>query len=268
MKRFAAVISYDGSSFFGFQFQKGVRTVQGVVEEALERIFKVKVKIVGAGRTDTGVHAIGQVIAFDCPFDIPAHNMKNALNANLPEDVYVRQVLEVPQDFNPRFHATRRIYHYLILNCKTPNIFSRKYCWWFPYELDVELMRKAAKYLEGEHDFKAFAKVENESESTVRTIYRIRILRMRDQLILIRVEGRSFLRRMVRNIVGALVKVGVGVWEPTKIREILESKDRSMGPATAPAHGLYLYSVEFSCLDKLKGSISLGTNWSCTKTEE
>ncbi len=255
MKRFAAVISYDGSNFFGFQFQKDVRTVQGVIEEALERIFKTKVNVIGAGRTDTGVHAIGQVVAFDCPFDIQPENMKNALNANLPDDVYVRRVEEVPKDFNPRFHATRRIYHYLIHNSKTPNVFSRKYYWWFPYDLDVQKMREGARYLEGEHDFKAFAKVEEE-KSTIRIINRIRIVRFKNDIILIRVEGKSFLRRMVRNIVGALVKVGVGVWEPSKIQEILESKNRSLGPATAPAHGLYLYSVEFSYSDKSEKSIT------------
>ncbi|AEH51126.1 tRNA pseudouridine(38-40) synthase TruA [Pseudothermotoga thermarum] len=256
MKKFAAVISYDGNNFFGFQLQKDVRTVQGVIEQALERIFKTKISVVCAGRTDTGVHAVGQVIAFDCPYDIPPENMKNALNANLPDDVYVRKVIEVPKDFNPRFCATRRIYHYFIYNGKTPNVFTRKYYWWFPYELDVNKMREAAKYLEGEHDFKAFAKTEGNEKSTVRTIYRIRILRLRKNLILIRVEGRSFLRRMVRNIVGALVKVGVGVWEPIKIKEILESRNRSLAPATAPAHGLYLYSVEFSLSPNTQESTS------------
>jgi len=120
----------------------------------------------------------------------------------------------------------------------------RNYTWWFPYKLDVEKMRQAARYLEGEHDFRSFVKVEA-NESTVRTIYRIRIMRLRNRIILIRVEGRSFARRMVRNIVGALVKVGTGQWEPEKLKEVLEAKNRSLAPATAPAHGLYFYSVEF-----------------------
>ncbi|MEN3007870.1 tRNA pseudouridine(38-40) synthase TruA [Pseudothermotoga sp.] len=244
MKRFMAVIAYDGTNFFGFQTQPSVRTVQGVIESALERIFKTKVNVLVSGRTDTGVHALGQVVVFDSPIDIDEISMKNALNANLPDDVYVRKVIEVDRNFHPRFEAKRRVYHYFIYNAPEPNLFIRHYAWWFPYNLDVQKMRAAASYLEGEHDFKSFIKVEDD-ESTVRTIYRIRILRLKKRLILIRIEGRSFARRMVRNIVGALVKVGTGQWEPEKIKEILEAKSRSVAPATAPAHGLYFYSVEF-----------------------
>lgn len=244
MKRFMAVVAYDGTNFFGFQTQPGVRTVQGTIENALERIFKTRSIVLVSGRTDTGVHALGQVVVFDSPIDIDEISMKNALNANLPDDVYIRKVIEVDKNFHPRFEAKRRIYHYFIYNASEPNLFIRNYAWWFPYELNVQKMRAAARYLEGEHDFKSFVKVEG-NESTVRTIYRIRILRLRHRLILIRVEGRSFARRMVRNIVGALVKVGSGQWEPEKIKEVLEAKDRSLAPATAPAHGLYFYSVEF-----------------------
>lgn len=244
VKRFMAVVAYDGTNFFGFQTQPGVRTVQGTIENALERIFKTRSVVLVSGRTDTGVHALGQVVVFDSPIDIDEISMKNALNANLPDDVYIRRVIEVDKNFHPRFEAKRRIYHYFIYNAPEPNLFIRNYAWWFPYELNVQKMRAAAKYLEGEHDFKSFVKVEG-NESTVRTIYRIRILRLRQRLILIRVEGRSFARRMVRNIVGALVKVGSGQWEPEKMKEVLEAKDRSLAPATAPAHGLYFYSVEF-----------------------
>lgn len=244
MKRFMAVVAYDGMNFFGFQTQPGVRTVQGTIENALERIFKTKSIVLVSGRTDTGVHALGQVVVFDSPIDIDEISMKNALNANLPDDVYIRKVIEVDKNFHPRFEARRRIYHYFIYNASEPNLFIRNYAWWFPYELNVQKMRAAARHLEGEHDFKSFVKVEG-NESTVRTIYRIRILRLRRRLILIRVEGRSFARRMVRNIVGALVKVGSGQWEPEKIKEVLEAKDRSLAPATAPAHGLCFYSVEF-----------------------
>ncbi|MEJ5228769.1 MAG: tRNA pseudouridine(38-40) synthase TruA [Pseudothermotoga sp.] len=245
MKKFLAVVSYDGTMFYGFQIQREVRTVQGVLEEALQRIFKEKVVTVAAGRTDTGVHSLGQIIMFNCPIEIDAASMKNALNANLPDDVYVRRVIEVDEDFHPRFDAKRRIYHYLIYNSKEPNLFIRNYAWWFPYDLNIEKMRVAAKFLEGEHDFTSFAKSDSIERSTVRTVYRIRIVKLRGKILLIRVEGRSYLRRMVRNMVGALVKVGVGEWEPEKIKEILELKDRSQAPATAPPHGLYLYSVDF-----------------------
>ncbi|HEY8542065.1 MAG TPA: tRNA pseudouridine(38-40) synthase TruA, partial [Pseudothermotoga sp.] len=199
MKRFLATVSYDGTQFFGFQTQSDVRTVQRVIEEALERIFKQRVITIAAGRTDTGVHAVGQVVLFSCPIEIDPMSMKNALNANLPDDVYVRRVIEVDENFHPRFDAKRRIYHYFIYNSKEPNLFIRNYAWWFPYELDIEKMRIAAKFLEGEHDFKSFMKSDDTQQKTTRTIYRIRIVKMRSRLILIRVEGRSFLRRMVRN---------------------------------------------------------------------
>lgn len=245
MKKFLAIVSYDGTQFFGFQIQNDVRTVQKVIEEALERIFKQRVTTVAAGRTDTGVHAIGQAVLFSCPIEIDSSSMKNALNANLPDDVYIRKIIEVDENFHPRFDAKRRIYHYFIYNSREPNIFIRNYAWWFPYELNIEKMRMAARFLEGEHDFKSFMKSDDNQQKTTRTIYRIRIVRIRGKLILIRIEGRSFLRRMVRNIVGALVKVGTGEWEPKKIKEILELRDRSQAAATAPSHGLYFYSVDF-----------------------
>ncbi len=245
MKKFLAIVAYDGTNFCGFQIQKDARTVQKVIEQALERIFKQRVTISASGRTDTGVHAVGQAVVFNCPIHIDSTSMKNALNANLPDDVYVRKIIEVTEDFHPRFDAKRRIYHYFLYNSREPNLFIRNYAWWFPYELDIEKMRMAAKFLEGEHDFKSFMKSDHVEQNTTRTIYRIRIVKMRGRLILIRVEGRSFLRRMVRNIVGALVKVGTGEWDIEKIKELLELKDRSQAAATAPSHGLYFYSVDF-----------------------
>lgn len=246
-RRVGAIIAYDGSNFFGYQGQPDVRTVQGVIEDALERIFKYRVYTHAAGRTDAGVHACGQLVVFDCPNPRMSNNdIKNAMNANLPSDVYVRKVVDLPKNFNPRSDVSKRVYHYCILNTKEPDIFLRKYVWWFPYGLDVKAMRAGAAFLEGEHDFSAFRKSDPEDKrSPVRTIYRIRISRLRSGLILIRVEGKSFLRRMVRNIVGALVKVGVGAWDPKRIKEVLESRDRSKAAASAPACGLYLYSVHF-----------------------
>lgn len=246
-RRVGAVVMYDGSNFYGYQGQPNVRTVQGVIEDALERIFKYRVYTHAAGRTDAGVHACGQLVVFDCPNPrMSNEDIKNAMNANLPSDVYVRYVVDLPPKFNPRSDVKKRVYHYCILNTKEPDVFRRKHVWWFPYDLDVDAMRKAARYLEGEHDFSAFRKSDpDDRRSPVRTIYRIRILRMRGGIVLFRVEGRSFLRRMVRNIVGTLVKVGVGDWEPEKVKEVLESRDRSKAPASAPPNGLYLYSVHF-----------------------
>ncbi|HEW91200.1 MAG TPA: tRNA pseudouridine(38-40) synthase TruA [Thermotogaceae bacterium] len=244
MRRIAAIVQYDGTKFNGFQGQPNVRTVQGTIEDALEKIFKTRIFTQAAGRTDTGVHAVMQVVAFNCPSEkMTLKNIKDAMNANLPSDIYVKKVFEVPRNFNPRFHVKKRVYHYYILNSKEPNIFLRNLVWWFPYTLDIDRMRKAAAFLEGEHDFTSLRKSGDE-RNPIRTIYRIRILKKRD-FILIRVEGNSFLRRMVRNIVGLLVRVGTGEWKPEKVLEVLQAKDRRAAAGTAPAHGLYLQKVIF-----------------------
>ncbi|HCZ06211.1 MAG: tRNA pseudouridine38-40 synthase [Thermotogota bacterium] len=246
MKRFLAIVAYDGTEFFGSQGQPDVRTVQGEFEKALERIFGQRVITQFAGRTDTGVHAWGQAVAFTPPHErFDTEIMKNALNANLPEDIYVRKVIEVDRDFNPRFRAVKRIYHYYIWNSTVPNLFFRRYTWWFPYKLDLSAMREATRVLEGEHDFSSFAKQPG-NKNTIRTIYRIRILR-NGNVLLIRVEGKAFLRRMVRNLVAALVKVGLKQWSIEDLKEVLESRDRmaASDAGSAPACGLVLYSVIF-----------------------
>jgi len=245
MKRFAAVVSYDGTDYFGFQNQPDMRTVQGVFEEALERIHKFSISSQGAGRTDTGVHGYGQVIAFDSTLDrLGASTMKDALNANLPSDVYVRKVHEVAENFSPRFAAKNRIYHYYILNSSEPDIFRRRFVWWFPYPLDIESMRRAGGHLLGEHDFTAF-RTGKDDRNPVRTVSAIRIIKVSPHLILIRVEGISFLKRMVRNIVGTLVKVGTGGVSEESVEEFLSSRDRSCLPGTAPPQGLVFYKVVF-----------------------
>ncbi|SHH50733.1 tRNA pseudouridine(38-40) synthase TruA [Thermosipho atlanticus] len=244
MKRFAIEFSYDGTNFFGYQGQPNVRTVQGELENALEKIFKQRIYTQAAGRTDAGVHANGQVAAFNCPIDrLTSKDVKNALNANLPRDIYVKTAWEVEKNFNPRFAAKKRIYHYFIYTNER-DVFLRNYVWHFKYKLNIEKMRKAAKFLEGEHDFTSFKKG-NDRKNPVRTIYRIRILKLKPHIILIRVEGISFLRSMVRNIVGSLVKVGLEQWSPEKIKEVLELRSRQEAAGTAPPHGLYLYKVIF-----------------------
>lgn len=245
-KRVAIEFSYDGTDFYGYQIQPSVRTVQGELEKALERIFKVKVPTVAAGRTDTGVHACGQVAAFDCPNPrLSENDIRNALNANLPGDIYVRRVWFTHDKFNPRYEAKKRIYHYYILSSEFKDLFLQRYVWWFPYELDIEAMRKGARFLVGTHDFAAFSKKDEEKENTVKTIFNVRVVKLRRELILIRVEGISFLRGMVRSIVANLVKVGTHQWPPERIEEVLLSKDRTESAGLAPPHGLFLYCVLF-----------------------
>lgn len=148
MKRIAIEFSYDGTNFFGYQSQTNVRTVQGELEKALERIFKTQIRTYAAGRTDTGVHANGQVASFDCPIDrLTETDIRNAINANLPDDIYIRNVWITSEDFNPRYDAKKRIYHYFVNKSKSKDMFLRKYSWWFPYELDADRMRKGATFL-------------------------------------------------------------------------------------------------------------------------
>ncbi len=256
MRRVMAKVAYDGTAFFGYQIQinQESRTVQGEIEKALERIFKEPVETYGAGRTDTGVHATGQVVTFRVKYDTMYDgDVKNALNANLPNDIYVSEVKTVEDNFNPRFGATRRIYHYFIQNTVEPDIFSRNKYWWFPYSLDIEAMRKGAAYMEGVHDFTTFMKrTKGVDKDPVRVIYRVRIFELKRKLILVRVEGHSYLRRMVRNIVGALVRVGTKQWEPEMIKQVIAMRDRSSSSTCAPPDGLYLYSVEFEPVDETK----------------
>jgi tRNA pseudouridine38-40 synthase len=239
-------IEYDGKCFHGSQIHPNVRTVQGEFNEALEKIIKKPLRTELAGRTDSGVHANYQVFSFDLTTkNMDERNFKEAFNSLLPDDLHVRSVWFAPDSFNPRSSATIRIYHYFIFNSKEKNVFLRDRMWWFPYELDVKMMRDAAKYFEGVHDFTSYASIDKDDDRTpVRNIYRVRILK-KSKYILIRVEGKSFLRRMVRNIVGTLVKVGTKDLEPEYVEKLFEMKDRSRAAATAPACGLYLYHVGF-----------------------
>ncbi len=243
----ACVIEYDGSDFHGSQYHPTVRTVQGELNKALEKIFKKSLKTDMAGRTDAGVHANYQVFSFDRVNPrMSEKNVKDALNTVLPEDMHVRDVWFTKNNFSPRSAAIKRIYQYFIYNSRENDIFLRKRAWWFPYSLDLGEMRKAARYLEGIHDFTSFvSKDKNDTRSPIRHVYRIRILKI-SRFVMIRVEGKSYLKRMVRNVVGTLVKVGVGTWKPSYVKELLEMRDRSKAGATAPAHGLYLYKVLFA----------------------
>ncbi len=242
----ACVVEYDGTDFHGSQYHPVVRTVQGELTGILEKIFKQKMKTDMAGRTDAGVHANYQVFSFEYVNKrMDEHNIREALNSMMPADMHVGKVWFEPDNFSPRNSATKRVYQYYILNSREKNIFLRDRVWWFPYPLDPKRMREAASYLEGYHDFTSFvAKDKNDDRSPMRLIYRVRILK-RSEFIIVRVEGKSYLKRMVRNITGTLVKVGVGEWEPSYVGEILEMKDRQKAAATAPAHGLYLYRVYF-----------------------
>lgn len=243
MQRYKCKIAYDGAGFSGYQVQPGKRTIQSELEGALERLHKgKKVKVYASGRTDTGVHAKGQVVHFDSSLGIPLERWSLALNALLPDDVSVLEAEKVAKDFHARFDAVGKEYRYFIYRGKTRDPFSRHYAFHYPYELDVEAMRKAIPFLLGEHDFTSFCSAKTEVEDRVREITQIELVE-EEKMLVFRFVGNGFLYNMVRILVGTLLDVGRGVLVPEDIGEILAKKDRIVAGKTAPPQGLYLWQV-------------------------
>ncbi|WP_163971974.1 tRNA pseudouridine(38-40) synthase TruA [Oceanobacillus halotolerans] len=247
MPRIKCIVSYDGSQFSGFQIQPKNRTVQGEIEKALQKIHKgTSVRIHPSGRTDTGVHAVGQVIHFDTHYDISNQNWKQALNTLLPNDVYVKQVTIVSHSFHARYDVMEKEYRYYILNEREPDIFKRNYVYQFPYDLNIEKMQEACQYLEGEHDFTSLSSAKATTKgSKVRTLYQASCNRYGSEIEII-FRGNGFLYNMVRIMIGLLLDVGQEKRDPTETLEILEEKDRRLAGDTVPPQGLYLWKVTYS----------------------
>ena len=241
---YMAIVSYDGSSYHGFQLQKNALTVQEVLEKSLEKLYGQKIKIFAAGRTDSGVHARGQVINFFAPENISAERIPAALNALLPDDIVVVEAKAAEPDFHARRDAKGKIYSYTVDNGAYPDVFSRKYAWHIREPLDVDLMRQGASFLLGRHDFKAFQASGSPVEDTKRTLYALDIL-LKEPFIIFRFRGDGFLYKMVRNITGTLVEVGLRKKTPQEVYTILKSKDRCRAGITAPARGLCLEKVYY-----------------------
>jgi tRNA pseudouridine38-40 synthase len=245
-RNFKLILQYDGMDYHGSQLQVGVRTIQGVLEEALEKVLGVKTRIHASGRTDTGVHALGQVVHFFADSDIAPEQLIGRLNDLLPEDIRILSAEEVPATFHSRYGATSKVYRYTILNAKIHGRYCATSAYVFPAKLDLDRMRKAAEYLVGTHDFSAFGvNPGQEVKSPVKTIKRLEV-RQQGNYIFIEVEADGFLYKMVRSIVGTLVKVGVGKIEPEQMPAILASRDRCRAGATAPPQGLCLVEVKYS----------------------
>ncbi len=244
MRCFKATIEYDGTDFFGFQYQVGQRSVQGDIEAALGKLTGSDVRVHGAGRTDTGVHALGQVIGFRAETRIPIDRMPTAMNSVMASDVRVVGAEEVDETFHARFSARSRSYVYLLLSRAHPSAVFGRYCWHVPGALDLEAMGQAARLLEGTHDFRAWANETSEVDSTVREMKRCSVRRVRG-FVLVRVEANAFLRGMVRNIVGTLVQVGQGKRPPSEFDEITASLRRETAGPSAPARGLCLLRVQY-----------------------
>ncbi len=244
MKRIKLTVAYDGTNYCGWQIQKNGITVEEVLNRTLTKFFKEEIAVIGASRTDSGVHALGNVAVFDAEVTMPPDKISYAINNLLPEDIRIRKSEEVEADFHPRYCDTRKTYEYKIYNNQFPNPIERLYSHFVYYPLDVEKMQRAADYLVGEHDFKSFCTPKPDVENTVRTIYSIRVTRV-EHMVTIRINGNGFLYNMVRIIVGSLMKVGMGMIPPEEIKNILEAKDRTKAGHKAPACGLTLVEIEY-----------------------
>ena len=244
MKRIKLTIAYDGTNYCGWQVQPNGITIEEVLNKAIQKLTGEDILVIGASRTDSGVHALGNVAVFDTESTIPPEKLAMALNQRLPEDIVVVKSEEVPTDFHPRYCDCSKTYEYHIINTRIPDPTRRLTNYFVSYVLDIEKMRQAAAYLVGEHDFVSFCNVRTDVESTVRTITGLEILTNGDE-ITIRITGNGFLYNMVRIIVGTLIRVGRGFYEPEQVKEILEAKDRKAAGVTAPAHGLVLVKIDY-----------------------
>jgi len=251
MPSFKLTIAYDGTEFVGWQRQASGVSIQGVLEEALSILDGREVAVMGAGRTDAGVHARGQVASITLARDIDAASVVRAVNARLPQTVRVTEAAEVPAAFHARFDARAKTYHYRIWNGEVLDPFLRAYTWHIPSPaLDVTAMAEAAAFLCGRHDFSAFQAAETDAHSPERTVFTSGITSepsatQSGRLLTYAISGDGFLRHMVRSIVGTLVDVGRGRQAPTRVGEVLASRDRSRAGRTAPAEGLCLMSVDY-----------------------
>ena len=244
-KNFKLTIEYDGSGFHGWQRQKNDRTVQGVIETAIATMTGQTVTLIGSGRTDAGVHALGQVANFLCETELVATIFERGLNSLLPEDVVIRRCHQVDESFHARFTAKSKIYQYRILNRDIPAAVGRQYCWFIRKRLDRNAMCAAAGYIVGTHDFKAFEGAGSPRSSTIRQVIRAEWQEPEPDHLFFEIEADGFLRYMVRNLVGTLVQVGQGTITPDDFRRILLSTDRNQAGATAPPQGLFLMDVRY-----------------------
>jgi tRNA pseudouridine38-40 synthase len=279
-------ITYDGSEYHGWQIQPGLRTIQGVITEAIQDLLGSEVRLFGASRTDAGVSALGQVGLIQIDSPIPTENLAKAITDRLPADIAITEAVEVPEGFDLMGAVTSKLYRYTIFTGQVRPVLQIRHCWHLPAKLDNTAMSEAAKLLVGKKDFKSFASAADKRENTVRTIFRcdvnsscvpsamlrtsvrdaycekakmdscfrrndntqyaIRDTQYENDWVYVEVEGDGFLYNMVRNIVGTLVEVGVGRWKPEKINEILEAKDRTAAGPLAPAQGLCLMWIKYA----------------------
>lgn len=264
MRRIMLTVAYDGTGYHGWQAQSGKKTIEGVLNRCLFELTGETIEVVGASRTDSGVHALGNIAVFDTASRIPADKFSYALNRRLPEDIRIQGAKEVSAAFHPRRCESRKTYEYRIYNAPFALPTMRFYSYFLYVPLDIDLMSQAAACLVGEHDFKSFCNVDTQARTTVRRVDSVEVWERKfadgfdgqkcpagdgmpqsGREIIIRVTGRGFLYNMVRIIVGTLIEAGRGHIAPERVKEILESKDRQQAGPTAPACGLTLVEYEF-----------------------
>jgi tRNA pseudouridine38-40 synthase len=237
-------LEYDGTGYCGWQAQPNGRAIQDVLEQAIEKILGVKIRLNASGRTDAGVHALGQVANFIYDGQVDLWRLQRGLNAVTPDDIATRRVEVVADSFDARRDGRARVYQYRIWNDPWPSAVHRRYAWHLHEALDLSAMQEAIHCLEGEHDFASFQAAGCDATHSVRNIFRNSLSRD-GGFVIYNVEATAFLRHMVRSIVGTLVQVGHGERTPVSFRELLEAKDRTLAGPTAPPHGLFLVEVRY-----------------------
>ncbi len=267
MRNLKLTVEYDGTNYYGWQIQNSPqsmvsnsprkKTIQEIIEKTLRKILQEKIHLIASGRTDAGVHAQAQVANFKTKSNISLEKLQKALNGLLPSDISISKTDEATPDFHSRFAAKSKVYRYSILNRKFPSALLRNRVYFYPYPLDIKLMRQEARCLLGRHDFKAFCASGSSTKDTMRTIKKITIKQMsyhlspityhlkEPHLIVIDIEADGFLYNMARNIVGTLMEIGRGRFPKGSLKEILNSKDRKLAGPTVPACGLCLLKVNY-----------------------
>ncbi|PHV71299.1 tRNA pseudouridine(38-40) synthase TruA [Sporanaerobium hydrogeniformans] len=244
MSRFKLIVAYDGTHYHGFAKQPNGITIQELLEKAAEAILNQPIHVIGAGRTDTGVHAKAQCCVFDATTEIMPERLVKAINSKLPRDVVVQSIELVSEAFHPRYAAKRKTYRYQIHNGKVQDPFIYRYAYFYPYKLDLRKMQEAATHIVGKHDFAAFCSAGSSVKTTIREVYRLEITKQ-GELIQIDICGNGFLYNMVRIIVGTLIEVGIGRKAPDSLVTIIESKNRKLASPTAPPQGLMMLNIEY-----------------------
>ncbi len=248
MRTVRLIVAYDGSAYAGWQFQTGERSLQETIETAIAKVTGQSTRVMASGRTDAGVHALGQVVGFRTHCALAPEVLCRALNAHLPRDVVVLDAADAPEGFHATIHAKRKRYRYVIDNHPVRDAFQRHYTWHYPVPLDVEAMDRAAQCLVGTHDFRSFQTSGSERKTSVRTVFEVQSRRgegAQHRLVRIEIEANGFLYNMVRTIVGSLVRIGRGARPESWLAEVLAAMDRRVAGPTAPPQGLFLVCVDY-----------------------